>query len=295
MKIRVEAESNYHGVWLESGRTLRFAIDPTKPITDLKYPEFYDIQITNYCQGGCKFCYQNSSSDKEHYKDVTSRLRRFFQSIPNTSLPFQIAYGGGEPTSHPEFNSLMEMTKGEFDISANFTTNGMWTKFFSAEEKQEHLRIVKTWCGGVAVSTHEHLNRYWIDAASRYLDRNIHLNLHVIISDKESIDRFLQLLDSWKADIKYFVLLPYTNVGRAFFQKKLVDWDYLVEHFPVADYTQVAFGARFHPYLVKSSLRIPISIYEPEIMSKYITVDNEGGTLYGSSFSDQPLEKGFLN
>lgn len=56
IKRRTEESANYSAIWC-SGKTLRFAIDPSKPITELKYPEFYDIKVTGNCEGKCPYCF----------------------------------------------------------------------------------------------------------------------------------------------------------------------------------------------------------------------------------------------
>lgn len=56
IKTRTFKESNYHSVYY-NGKTLRIAIDAKKPITELEYPEFYDVKITNKCLGACPNCF----------------------------------------------------------------------------------------------------------------------------------------------------------------------------------------------------------------------------------------------
>jgi len=291
MKYRYEEESNYKSIWLNSGKTLRFAIDPNKPITDLKYPEFFDIKITSKCtKGNCKFCYQNSKESDSNYDDVVNKLETFFKSIPDGCLPHQIAYGGGEPTDSPYFNDVMRLTKEDFDICPNFTTNGTWVVNMSPDEQVKHLEVTKKYCGGVALSTHEHLEEYWKKATDLYLSYGIRTNFHHIISDKESIDRFLKIFEEYKNRVEYFVLLPYTNVGRGAENPKTIDWEYLVEKFPKDkdDKKQIAFGAKFYPYLKTGELDVSVDLYEPEIMSKFL--DLKDMALYGSSFDDAPIK-----
>lgn len=62
MKSRIVPESNYRSIWLPSGKTIRIAIDPSKPITELEYPEFFDISLNgSSCFGGCQFCLVDST------------------------------------------------------------------------------------------------------------------------------------------------------------------------------------------------------------------------------------------
>jgi organic radical activating enzyme len=278
LKTRIEKEANYRSVWC-NGKTLRFAIDPKKPITELKYPEFYDVKVTGNCDGACPWCYMDSKSEK-HYENIIDKFRLFFGNIDKDKLPFQIAFGGGEPTSHPDFIELMKVCKEEFDICPNYTTNGMWWTKDNFQEQANLLNATKQYCGGVAISCHPHLKQYWLQASEMYIMNNIKLNFHIIISDKESIDDFIEIYNEWKDKVDYFVLLPYGNVGRA--PKKEIDWEYLVSKLP-EDQHQIAFGANFYPYLLKGEHNIKISLYEPEIMSKYM--DLKDMNIYPSSFN----------
>jgi len=87
--------------------------------------------------------------------------------------------------------------------------------------------------------------------------------------------------------IDYFVLLPYGNQGRA--ENKEIDWEYLVTKLP-DNQSQIAFGANFYPYLCNGGHNIKVSLYEPEIMSKFL--DLKDMSLYTSSFNvDEAVNK----
>jgi hypothetical protein len=109
----------------------------------------------------------------------------------------------------------------------------------------------------------------------------------LIISDKQSIDEFVQIYEEWRDLVDYFVLLPYGNQGRA--PHKEIDWEYLVSKLP-EDQHQIAFGANFYPYLLKGRHNIKISLYEPEIMSKFL--DLKDMNLYPSSFNLTQIKNG---
>ncbi len=276
IKIRIEEESNYRSIWC-NGKTLRFAINSNEPIKELKYPEFYDIKVTGNCEGKCPYCYMDSKPE-QHYEDIIEKVRGFFKDMTTNQLPFQVALGGGEPTSHPNFVELLRVLKEEFDICPNYTTNGM----FVSDPGLSHKVIFNTkqYCGGVAVSCHPHLTNYWKEAALGFSNNKIRLNFHIIISDKESIDYFKEIYNEWKDKVEYFVLLPYGNQGRA--EKKEIDWEYLVQVLPEQQ-NQIAFGANFYSYLLKGEHNIKVALYEPEIMSKFL--DLKDMKIYPSSFS----------
>jgi organic radical activating enzyme len=277
LTTRTFPESNYRALHF-NGKTLRIALDPTKPITELAYPEFYDIKVTSWCKGGCPYCYQSSIPSAQHVTDIVDKFRTFFRKFNKNQMPFQIAFGGGEPTSHPEFIELLKCCS-EMGIVPNYTTNGMWKENNNA---LEILAVTKELCGGVAVSTHPHLEKQWRLATETYLENNIHTNLHVIISDKKSIDRFADVYKEFTGKVKYFVLLPLSSQGRSI--DCFSDWEYLTSKIDGSP-RDVAFGANFHPYLVEDSKRFSVSLYEPECMSAYL--DLETMKIYKSSFSSE--------
>lgn len=280
IKTRVFPESNYKAVWYNS-KTLRIALDPNKPITELKYPEFADIKITDSCEGNCDLCYMNSTSKGKHATDIVKKTKDYFGKLTENQRPFQVALGGGEPTSHPEF---LDVLKAFYDlgIQPNYTTNGMWSRTMSESERELLLNTTKQYCGGVALSCHPHLIQYWEAATELFLKYKIRLNYHIIISDKESIDYFKEIYDKYKGRIDYFVLLPLGKQGRATNNTKDIDWEYFIKMFHDNE-KDIAFGANFYPYLCKNPGKFNVSLYEPEIMSKFI--DYKDMSIYPSSFN----------
>lgn len=271
VKKRIFPESNYKSFWY-NGKTMRFVIDPNKPITELKYPEFYDVKITGHCEGNCQWCYMDSKNDNDHYDNIVEKVNNYFGRMSENERPYQVAIGGGEPTTHPEFINLLEAFN-LLGIEPNYTTNGMYIK-------EEIYNASIDLCGGVALSCHPHLIYHWKTAAREFIRRGIKLNFHIIISDRNSIDFFKIIYEVWRTNIDYFVLLPYTPHGRAV--DKNIDWEYLIKNLP-ENTKNIAFGAGFYPYLLNGNHSINVSLYEPEIMSKFL--DLKDMKLYKSSFN----------
>ena len=171
------------------------------------------------------------------------------------------------------------------DILPSYTTNGMWIE---KDYKQDILNITEKYCGGVAVSTHPHLKKYWYPAVKELLNlKNIEVNFHIIISDKESIDYFLDIFNEFESAMSHFVLLPYINfIGRS--KERNIDYKYLMNK--IDNHDKLAFGAGFHPFLKsKKGKKYKVSLYEPELLSKFIDLGNM--TLYPSSFcTNKPLK-----
>jgi organic radical activating enzyme len=274
MKTRIFPEHNYKGIFL-NGKTLRIALDPEKPIEELSYPEFYDVKVTSQCKGNCNFCYMDSKN-VVHTQNIIEKFEKYFGKMTDNQKPFQLAFGGGEPVSHPDFLKLIEVCSN-IGIVPNYTTNGMWIN----KSHKELISTTKKYCGGVAVSTHPHLKKYWSKAVDVYLKNDIFTNLHIIISDKKSIDEFTKIYEKYHNKVKYFVLLPLTVSGRC--KEANIDWKYLKEKIS-KNYKDIAFGANFYPYLKKDNNKFSVSLYMPEILSAYLDLENM--KVYRSSFSN---------
>jgi len=273
MKTRVLPDSNYRAFYI-NGKTLRLPIDPTRPVTELEHPEFFDVKITDKCFGACPYCYQSSAGKLDHFNNVPEKIQKYFGAMTPNERPFQVAIGGGEPTLHPEFREICAAFK-ELGIDPNYTTNG-------TNLTDEVLDITEEFVNGVAVSTHSHLP--WRKGVERLASRNVYTNLHIIISDKESVHAFMDIYQAMEyQNIEHFVLLPMIAQGRS--QEEFQVWELLREYLnAIEDHSHIAFGALFHPYL--SDLDWDISIYEPEAFSRYLVVDDEMRE-YPSSFSTE--------
>lgn len=287
IKSRTFESNNYRGIYF-NGKTIRIALNPDKPITELDYPEFYDVKITDNCSGKCPWCYMDSKPDAIPYENVVEKIYSYFGAMDNNQKPFQVAIGGGEPTESPEFIDCLGAFY-DLGITPNYTTNGMFLRK-GIIARDDITEATKKYCGGVAVSCHPHLKEYWLNASSHFYENDIKLNFHIIISDKESCDYFINIYEKWKDEVDYFVLLPYGSQGRA--EHKDIDWDYLVSVMP-DDVSKIAFGANFYPYLMKEPNRFNVSLYEPESMSKYL--DLKDMKMYPSSFHTEEVKGDVVN
>jgi len=276
IKVRSFPEKNYRAIYFR-GKTLRQTYRPKTPISELDYPEFYDVKITNHCNGKCPWCYQDSLPEEGHFDDILNKINDFFGCLDDNQKPFQVAIGGGEPTGHPDFIKALKLFH-DLGITPNYTTNGMFCSEVSG--RQRIIEATRKYCGGVAISCHPHLRQYWEMAASLFLLNGIKLNFHLIISDGNSVNAFLKIYEKYKDDIDYFVLLPHTAQGRA--NHKRIAAGKLFKELKRLDSSKIAFGANFYDDLKERGGELDISLYEPEIMSKYLDMKNM--KVYKSSF-----------
>lgn len=269
MKIRQFTNKNYKSIF-HNGKTIRIALDSNKPISELECPEFYDIAINNQCKSGCGYCYVSATKDGQNW-NVIDRINTFFSKMDVNQRPFQVAIGGhGEPTLHPDFTKVLDKFT-ELGIVPNYTTNGMHVT-------QDILDATKKYCGGVAISCHPHLEEHWKESTRIYSQSGIKTNLHIIIGESGSVDRFKRIYEEFESVVEYFVLLPYMSVGRAIPIEVESEWDKLFDELKNYNKGKVAFGALFYPYLEKNKEKVKyldISLYEPELLSGYIMFNED--------------------
>ncbi len=129
-----------------SGKKLRFSIDDAAPdFVKGSSPELVDLKITNYCAGGCAFCYQSSTIKGQHAPLET--IKRYVDLLRDAGV-FEIAIGGGEPTDHPDFIEILQYIYS-VGMVANFTTfSDRWL------DNEELLKVASTAVGGIGVSVH---------------------------------------------------------------------------------------------------------------------------------------------
>jgi len=147
IRTRIEPSANYRSVFL-NGKTIRMPIDPAKPVTELRFPEFYDIGINTRCYGGChKYCYTSAVSNGVNFPNVERHIESFFGNMTQNQRPFQVAIGAsGEATLHDRFCEVLRLFK-DLGIVPNYTTNAM-------HMTDEVMEATKQYCGGVAITLH---------------------------------------------------------------------------------------------------------------------------------------------
>lgn len=274
IKIRKYPEFNYKAVWFNL-KTIRFGEGQAKPLPPDK-AEFYDINLGTRCNLGCKFCYANAKKDGRFFTNICEKAKMFFGSMDENSKATQIAIGsGGEPTIHPEFIEFIK-TIYDLNIVPNYTTNGI-TIAEDNEYSKKLLEATEKYCGGVAISANsfnESIDKIWKKAVDKLSKIDVYINLHIIISDKNSVDRFYDIYKEYENIIHTFVLLPIMPEGRSNQSCNKETFEYFVSRWnEITNRSKVAFGANFYPYL-KEQKDIKCYLYEPESFSKNLILDD---------------------
>ncbi|GIU69194.1 MAG: hypothetical protein KatS3mg002_0430 [Candidatus Woesearchaeota archaeon] len=82
-------------------------------------PELVDLKITDYCDKECNFCYQGSSKKGKHAEENT--IYNILWVLKELKV-FEVALGGGEPTTHPHFKKILKNVVN-YGMVPNFTTS----------------------------------------------------------------------------------------------------------------------------------------------------------------------------
>lgn len=282
MRQRRHPEQNYFAIYMD-GKTLRFAIDATKPILPLPFPEIEDVSIGSKCLAACPYCYTSATKHGSNHGDVVRKVLDHYGSMDENCRPFQVAIGGeGEPTMHPDFVGVLEAFHS-LGITPNYTTNGMHLS-------DTILDATKTYCGGVAVSCHSHLEKVWRRAAKTYADAGVKTCLHVIVGEPGTADEFWRIYDSTD-DIHYYVALPYMAAGRGKRVETESEWDGFFAEAVARMVEDVSYGALFYDYFLRkpdAPSALGVSLYEPEVLSGYRIMDDSYRLLRKSSYDLRP-------
>lgn len=272
--MRLRKQGNYKSFFTNSFKTIRFTgVAP-------KTPELLDVAINDKCLANCSYCYTNALKSGVNFDNIVNKAKEIWGNLELNDRPFQIAIGGaGEPTLHPDFIHFIKKVR-ELDIIPNYTTNGMHLN-------KEILEATEQYCGGVALSWHPHISKIFEKAANQLREINTKLNFHIIVGSDDGLFHLERLYETYKDDVEYFVILSYQAVGRANKieveknWKKCFQW---ISEKPESRQNQFAFGALFYDFLKQNDIPLEMSIYNPDIYSGYVLLNDNYKKIYKSSY-----------
>lgn len=99
----------------DDGTKVREYLDPNS--INIVHPESIDIKITNYCDLGCVYCHEESTTKGSH--GYLEELAGVLSELPSG---VELAIGGGNPLSHPDLVPFLQYCKSKGFI-ANITVN----------------------------------------------------------------------------------------------------------------------------------------------------------------------------
>lgn len=84
---------------------------------EILHPESIDVKITDYCDMGCAYCHESSTT-----KGIHADLNKLLEVIAELPAGVELAIGGGNPLSHPNLVEFLQTLKAK-GIIANLTVN----------------------------------------------------------------------------------------------------------------------------------------------------------------------------
>lgn len=195
---------NYsNGAFLRWGKTVK---------EDPKYspfgPEIADIEITNKCNQGCKYCYKsNVSNGKNMSLDTFIKL---IEKINVNGVLTQVAFGlGSTGEENPELWDMCKYLRSKY-IAPNGTV---------ANITDETADKIASTFGACAVSYHENKDMCY-NSIEKLTKRNLkQTNMHIVIHESnydEVLDVFNDITqDKRLKDLNAVVLLALKTKGRA--------------------------------------------------------------------------------
>ena len=303
VKQRKFPENNYNAIWFNL-KTLRVGEGQATELPP-EYSEFYDVSLGDKCETGrCPWCYVSSNPDGKFYKNVCETWTKWMslyyeetdKGITLTNKPFQIAIGSqGSADESPDFCKFLE-TVYNTNVVPNYTTNGVVLANYDRpsskwyKQANDILAYTRAYVGGVAVSFGNSLLRKYANKAVKLLIKggDTNINIHHIISTKESVDDFIKVWKEYGDDILYHVLLPLMPSGRSTKGVEEGVFEYLEEQIMSNEVKNVSFGAHFYNNLKNS--KIKTWIYPPESFSKNVILTPNKVQITPSSYDLNPIK-----
>lgn len=173
-------------------------------------PESIDLKITDYCDAGCKYCHESSTTRGRHgYTEFI--LNIIDQMIPGTEL----AIGGGNPLSHPDLEDIL-LYADRKGIITNVTVNEYHIDSLLDRDSYDVLNIIR---GGIGISLSTKPN---IDKIKELWNTHDHVVFHMI---HKIHTKAMCMLLAKKIQIPKVLILGYKEFGFGIKYKKDIDLD----------------------------------------------------------------------
>lgn len=180
-------------------------------------PELVDLKITDYCDKKCPFCYQNSTT--KGLAAPTENVIKFLKSCGKAGV-LEVAIGGGDPTTHPDFVEILRVASqnvysvafsvkgtewlnrpGVWEATKNYARAVGWSVSSPEEVREDNLCIMEKFHEG------EFTAPYW--------ERTPHITWHVIPDLPGATYQGLREIIDEGGYGQTLLLLGYKETGRA--------------------------------------------------------------------------------
>lgn len=177
----------------DDGTKLRSQAYPVPPI----FPESIDLKITDYCDAGCPWCHERSTRRGTH-ADL-EKVRAFVEQLPAGT---ELAIGGGNPLSHPEFEEILSICVDN-GVIANVTVN---ERHLEAEESRLESLMERRRIFGLGLSK----SAYPCGLFGSRLIRHPRTVVH-IINGITNVRDTLRMVNEWR--VSRVLVLGYKSFG----------------------------------------------------------------------------------
>jgi len=167
------------------------------------HPESMDVKITNYCDGGCRWCHEKSNMSGQH-----ADLTRLLEVIKDLPAGVEIAIGGGNPLSHPDLLPFLRELKTR-GLVANMTVN---QKHFKPYAKEIQILLEEKLIHGLGVSYNG--TKYQTDIAP-FVSMTSNMVFHLImgINSIYEIDDLMGFVKANGGESCKVLILGYKDYG----------------------------------------------------------------------------------
>ena len=101
--IRQYYNGNHRVILYSDGTKIKETVDPNADHFTYEYPESFDLKITDYCDGGCKYCHENSTIKGKH-----ADLNKIMSMLSSCIMGTEVAIGGGNALAHPDIIQFVQ-------------------------------------------------------------------------------------------------------------------------------------------------------------------------------------------
>jgi MoaA/NifB/PqqE/SkfB family radical SAM enzyme len=226
----------------------------------------------------------DSTPDAPHGpSDLVDRIIEGFDTAP-----YEMAIGGGEPTCHPDFPSILERCRQKGTVPS-YTTSGL-------PLDDDVVAATNRYVGSVAMSYHPHQGLEWFERRIEDLRSKLEVPLHVHLVATDDVAQHLHdliELRSRKALFDEIVLLAYYPMGRGGYDDVMSPSTY-GEALPEAikkaqtDDISVSFSEGLLPYFLSRQDELDKDLsYSMRSEGAFSCFVDMKGRMYPSSFSER--------
>jgi MoaA/NifB/PqqE/SkfB family radical SAM enzyme len=174
-------------------------------------PRYVSIAVTNTCELSCGFCYAPKYPARLDPVDVLNWLQEL-----DSGGALGVGFGGGEPTSHPNFVSMCEQAVRRTRLAVTFTTHAHRIDSGMADRLTGNVHFIRVSMDGVG-RVYENIRGRSFDRFCRALENVVRIapfGLNVVLNS----DTVGQLDDiaafAKKNGASELLLLPQRSVSR---------------------------------------------------------------------------------